>query len=244
MERSGATALFTVNGFLDLDFVAMLRAAAPDAPALQRCVVLRGDAPPGTVDFESFLARADACNERGARGSPLRARHRLRHHVHLGHDGRTQVVMLTHGQSLRALTCSMPVSGCARATATRGATVLPLLRVQGRVDARSDGRRHYIPRGRVRSRSMLAGADRAHQHHRHHGRRTLIAGILDLLRPRPTTCRRWVVRARSAASVPYESVRMYDQLPVEAVGTGYGLTEATAMVSNTGYDDGPDVVAR
>ena len=37
---------------------------------------------------------------------------------------------------------------------------------------------------------------------------------------------------------------MYDQLPVEAVGTGYGLTEATAMVSNTGYDDGPDVVAR
>jgi acyl-CoA synthetase (AMP-forming)/AMP-acid ligase II len=36
---------------------------------------------------------------------------------------------------------------------------------------------------------------------------------------------------------------MRDELPVEAVGTGYGLTEASAIVSVTTYEDGPEVVA-
>jgi acyl-CoA synthetase (AMP-forming)/AMP-acid ligase II len=48
----------------------------------------------------------------------------------------------------------------------------------------------------------------------------------------------------SAATVPYELiVRMREELPVEAVGTGYGLTEASAIVSVTTYEDGPEVVA-
>ena len=103
VERSGATALFTVNGFLDLDFVAMLRAAAPDAPALQRCVVLRGDAPPGTVDFESFLARADACNERGACADRRAEPDTVSDIMFTSGTTGAPKVMLTHGQSLRAL---------------------------------------------------------------------------------------------------------------------------------------------
>jgi acyl-CoA synthetase (AMP-forming)/AMP-acid ligase II len=76
------------------------------------------------------------------------------------------------------------------------------------------------------------------------GAPTMIAGVLDLV----ATTTRDISSLRysfvGAASVPEELVRrMYRELTLEAVGVGYGLTEATAIVSNTHYDDEPDVVA-
>src|SRR5436190_16555290 len=54
LEKSGAKLLFTVTGFLDTDYVGMLRSAG----ASIETVVLRDDAPPGTVRWEEFIDRA------------------------------------------------------------------------------------------------------------------------------------------------------------------------------------------
>ena len=49
LRKSGARMLFTVTGFLDTDYVELLRGAGEELPALERIVVLRGDAPDGTT---------------------------------------------------------------------------------------------------------------------------------------------------------------------------------------------------
>ena len=50
LRKSGARLLFTVSGFLDTDYVQLLRATRTQRPiALDRIVVLQGDAPAGTV---------------------------------------------------------------------------------------------------------------------------------------------------------------------------------------------------
>jgi acyl-CoA synthetase (AMP-forming)/AMP-acid ligase II len=45
LEKSGAKALFTVTGFLDVDYVALLRGTDAKLPDLAQIIVLRGDAP-------------------------------------------------------------------------------------------------------------------------------------------------------------------------------------------------------
>jgi acyl-CoA synthetase (AMP-forming)/AMP-acid ligase II len=72
----------------------------------------------------------------------------------------------------------------------------------------------------------------------------MMADILDVLSTESHDVSSLRYAFTSAATVPYELiVRMRNELPVEAVGTGYGLTEATAIVSVTTYDDGPETVA-
>ena len=56
LAKSGARVLFTVSGFLGLDYVAMLQDADADLSALERVVVLRGDPPGDTVSWEEHLA--------------------------------------------------------------------------------------------------------------------------------------------------------------------------------------------
>ncbi len=58
LEKSGARALFTVTGFLDVDYVELLREAGADLPQLEQIIVLRGDAPGGTLGYDAFLALA------------------------------------------------------------------------------------------------------------------------------------------------------------------------------------------
>ena len=58
LEKSGAKALFTVTGFLDVDYVALLRDADADLPELEQIIVLRGDAPEGTLGYDAFLGLA------------------------------------------------------------------------------------------------------------------------------------------------------------------------------------------
>src|SRR4051794_23926779 len=66
LERSGARFLCTVTGFLDTDYVAMLRDAGMPA-TLEHVVVLGGDAPEGAVSFADFLARAGEVSTDDAR---------------------------------------------------------------------------------------------------------------------------------------------------------------------------------
>lgn len=57
LRKAQARLLFTVNGFLDTDYVEMLR-ATEDAPDLEGVVVMRGDAPTGTIGWSDFVGRA------------------------------------------------------------------------------------------------------------------------------------------------------------------------------------------
>ncbi len=73
LQKSKATMLFTVNGFLDTDYPAMLAEAGADLPALRHIVILRGDVAPGTVSLAEFrsttddAARAEAVQRRSCR---------------------------------------------------------------------------------------------------------------------------------------------------------------------------------
>ena len=91
LGRSGARFLCTVTGFLDTDYVAMLRdAGVPDT--LEHVVVLQGDAPDGTTTFADFLARASEVSsaDARARADAIGPDDVCRHHLHLGHHGEAE----------------------------------------------------------------------------------------------------------------------------------------------------------
>jgi acyl-CoA synthetase (AMP-forming)/AMP-acid ligase II len=57
LRRSRARLLFTVTGFLGVDYVAMLRDAGEDLPDLRDIVLLRGEVPEGCISWDDLLAR-------------------------------------------------------------------------------------------------------------------------------------------------------------------------------------------
>jgi fatty-acyl-CoA synthase len=62
LGKARARALMTTIGFLDTDYVAMLRDAVDieaDLPDLETIVVLRGEPPTGTTGWDDFVARGD-----------------------------------------------------------------------------------------------------------------------------------------------------------------------------------------
>ena len=60
LRRSRARALVTVTGFLDTDYVELLRRSGVDLPDLQTIVVAQGEAPDGTQRWAAFLDRASS----------------------------------------------------------------------------------------------------------------------------------------------------------------------------------------
>ena len=63
LEKSGARMALTVTGFLGADYAGMLR----EARAVLPIVVLRGDAPAGTVAWDDFLQAGDSVDPADAR---------------------------------------------------------------------------------------------------------------------------------------------------------------------------------
>jgi acyl-CoA synthetase (AMP-forming)/AMP-acid ligase II len=121
LARSRAVALVTVDGFLDNDYVSMLRAAAaadpadgssaddggpvPGLPALRNVVVLRSDPPPGTVGWDAFVASgADVddvtLDDRVGALGPDDLSDML---FTSGTTGRPKGVLTAHGQLLRCV---------------------------------------------------------------------------------------------------------------------------------------------
>src|SRR5947207_1819889 len=54
LGRSRASALFTVRGFLDTDYPALLADAGVELPALDHTVLLAGEADDGSVGWKEF----------------------------------------------------------------------------------------------------------------------------------------------------------------------------------------------
>ena len=124
LERSGAVALVTVDGFLDNDYVAMLRGAAasgaansaidgaagtdgpvPGLATLRDVVVLRSEAPTGTTSWDDFRAAGDVVDDaeidrRIAALGPDTISDML---FTSGTTGRPKGVLTAHGQLLRCV---------------------------------------------------------------------------------------------------------------------------------------------
>jgi acyl-CoA synthetase (AMP-forming)/AMP-acid ligase II len=240
LGRSGARALFTVRGFLDTDYPALLAAAAVPLPALERTVLLSGDADGGSADWDEFLAAG-----RSVRDSDVDERLES-----IGPDdpsdvvftsgttGEPKGVVMTHGQTLRAYfdwcdwadlrpgdryLIANPFfhifgykAGCL-ASLMRGATIVPLAVFDPGVAL------ELVEREQI---SVLPGPPTIYQSLLEHGDRD--RRDISSLR----------VAVTGAADIPVELIkRVREELPFERILTGYGLTEAGTVTGSKPDDD-------
>jgi HIP---CoA ligase len=234
LEKSGATALFVVTDFLDTDYVGMLRAADPGSPVLRpgRTVVLSGPAEPPLVPWAEFLAAGDAVPAADADAAIYAVRGETVSDLMFtsGTTGHPKGVRLTHAQSLRAhgwyaklmdfragdryliippFFHTFGYKAGWMACIVHGVTILP----QAVFDVEDVMR--TIETERV---SILLGPP------------TVFQAILDAPRGHDFSSLR-VVMASAALTPPELLRRVRDELKPDVIANGYGLTEATSLVT-------------
>jgi acyl-CoA synthetase (AMP-forming)/AMP-acid ligase II len=249
LGRSRARALVTTEGFLDTDYVGLLRGAvdvATELPDLGHVIVLRGNAPAGTTSWSEFLAGGEAvpAETAAARAGEVEPTDLADVLFTSGTTGNPKGAMCTHAQTLRAYRDWSEVVGLRAgdrylvvnpffhgfgykagwlAGLMMGATVLP----QAVFDVPTVFER--IPRDRI---SVLPGPPTLYQSILNHP---------DFPRADLSTLR---LAVTGAAVIPVELIRrMRDELTFETIITGYGLTEATAIATMCRYDDDPETIA-
>jgi len=249
LGKSGARALLTVTGFLDTDYVQLLRESVDvggELPALETIVVLRGDAPAGTITWAEFLTRADGTGPPTAEARALAVRPDDLSDLLFtsGTTGNPKGVMQTHAATLRSFRDWSDVVGLGEgdrylvvnpffhafgykagwlSALMMGATILP----HAVFDAAAILER--IPRDRI---SMLPGPPTIYQSILHDP---------DLHRHDLSSLR---LAVTGAAAIPVELiVRMRNELSFETIITGYGLTETCGIATMCRYDDEPETIA-
>ena len=261
LEKSGARILCTVSGFLDTDYVALLRGALggagsahpiADLPRLDRIILLRGagegrEALVGIASWSDFLAEGEAVApeeaQRRAEGvSPDDLSDIL---FTSGTTGKPKGVMTTHGQNLRCFEAWSEIVGLREGD--RYLIVNPFFHSFGY----KAGWLSAIMRGatilphpvfdvpavleRVGKErvSVLPGPPTLYQSILAHPERE----SFDL------SCLRLAVTG--AAAIPVELIhRMRRDLGFETIITGYGLTESSGVVSMCREEDAPETIAR
>jgi HIP---CoA ligase len=249
LGKSRAKALVTITGFLDTDYVALLRDAVDvesELPDLEGIVVVRGDAPEGTQSWTEFLAGGSAVGsaEAGVRALSVEPEDLSDIMFTSGTTGNPKGAMLTHAQTLRAYRDWSEVVGLRDrdrylivnpffhtfgykagwlASLMMGATVLP----QPVFDAEQVLAR--VPRDRV---TVLPGPPTLYQTILNHPGRD--EHDLSSLR----------LSVTGAAPTPVELIlRMREELTFETIITGYGLTEVCGIATMCRYDDDPETIA-
>ncbi|MEZ5320952.1 MAG: FadD3 family acyl-CoA ligase [Microthrixaceae bacterium] len=249
LGRSGAKALFCVNGFLGNDYVGML--AGSELPELTTTVVLRGDAPEGTVSCAGFLSAAgndadtDALDVEVQRRIDSLAPDDLCDILFTsGTTGEPKGVMCSHRQTVKGYEAWADLVGLTAADRylvinpffhsfgyragivaclVKGATMVPLATFD--VDAVADA----IEAEGI---TALPGAPTIFQ--------TLI-NHPDLDRARLSTLR---LAVTGAASVPEQLIaEMGTVLGFDTVLTAYGLTEASGIATVSRHDASIETVA-
>lgn len=249
LQRSGAVALITVNGFLGTDYVDMLdkaRAELGALPSLATIVLARGTGTTETSSWNAFIARSTATD----RDEALRTLSGVAPNdvsdmlFTSGTTGKPKGVRTTHAQNLRAFRTWSSVIGLRTgdrylvvnpffhafgykagilASLMCGSTLLP----HAVFDAGAVLER--IPRDRI---SMLPGPPALFQ--------TILARD-DLDRFDLSTLR---LSVTGAAAIPVSLIEnMWNRLGFENVVTGYGLTEATGIATMCRYDDDAETIA-
>ena len=249
LRKSGARALVTINGFLGTDYVSLLRDAVDvktELPDLASIIVLRGEAPAGTISWDAFLARAPEVPSDVAEARALAVSGDDLSDILFtsGTTGNPKGAVLTHAQTLRAFRDWSEVVGLREGDRylvvnpffhafgyksgwlsglMMGCTVLP----HAVFDVEQVLRR--IPVDRV---SVLPGPPTLYQTILNHPSRD--EHDLSSLR----------LSVTGAAAIPVELIlRMREELTFETIITGYGLTEACGIATMCRYDDDPETIA-
>jgi HIP---CoA ligase len=104
LTRSGARALFTVRGFLDTDYPALLASAAVDLPGLQHTILLSGEPDAAAIGWHEFVERGGAVTDADldARVESIGPDDPSDIVFTSGTTGSPKGVVMTHGQTLRA----------------------------------------------------------------------------------------------------------------------------------------------
>jgi acyl-CoA synthetase (AMP-forming)/AMP-acid ligase II len=264
LRKSRARLLVTVNGFLGFDYVAMLREEnsdeavigreaapgvelpVPGLPDLAAVVVVRGEAPAGTIAWDRFLAAGTALDR-----PALEARVAEREASDLadmlftsGTTGNPKGVLAAHGQALRCVDDWATNVGLREgdrylivnpffhsfgykagivASLVKGAAMVPLATFDVAAIA------ELVERERI---SMLPGPPTIYQSMLND---TALAGRdLSSLR----------LAVTGAAAIPVEMIRrMRTDLGFETVVTAYGLTEANGFATMCRHDDDAETIA-
>ena len=246
LGKSGAKVLFTVTDFLDTDYVAMLRAADVDLPALEQTIVVRGDAPDGTRSFADYLAGGDEVDEAvaAARIDAVAPEDLSDLIFTSGTTGQPKGVMTTHGQSARVYEAWTDVVGLHAgdrylivnpffhtfgykagwmSCILRGATIVPfsVFDVPKVLEMVAAERISVLP-----------------------GPPTLLQSILDFPGRDAFDLSSLRLTVTGAAAVPVRLIeRLRDEMTFETIITGYGLTESTGTTAMCRHDDDPETIA-
>jgi acyl-CoA synthetase (AMP-forming)/AMP-acid ligase II len=243
--RSGARRLFTVNGFLDTDYVAMLGAAGA-LGEIDDVVVMRGDVPSGTATWEVFLARGDGVEAltAAARADAVEPADLCDILFTSGTTGAPKGAMLVHEASIRAFEAWSDVIGLREtdryliinpffhtfglkagilACLIKGAVMVPhpVFDVPSVMRRIEEERITTIPGPPAIFQTILNSPDLADHD-------------LSSLR----------LSVTGAATIPVQMiVDMREVLGFETVVTGYGLTEAHGIATMCRHDDDPETIA-
>jgi HIP---CoA ligase len=245
VRTAGARLLVTVTDFLDTDYVALLEGAGRPA-CLERTVVLHGPVPGGCVGWDDFLAAADDVDPAvaGKRAGAIAPDDVSTVIFTSGTTGAPKGAMLRHRASVRAFTAWSNVVGLQEgdrylvinpffhtfglkagilACLVKGATIVP----HATFDVPDVMRR--VDEERI---TMLPGAPAIYQ---------TILDHPDLGRFDLSSLR---LAVTGAATVPVEMIRrMASELTFTNIVTGYGLTEATGIVTMCRHTDDPETIA-
>ncbi len=246
LARSNARVLFSVTGFLDTDYPALLASSGVPLPSLAHTVILAGDADNGAVAYDDFVSGGRSVSDAAvdARVAAIKPDDPSDVVFTSGTTGSPKGVVMTHAQTLRAYLdwCDWAdlrtgdrylivnpffhifgyKAGCL-ASLMRGATIFPLAVFDPEVVC------EIVEREAI---TVLPGAPTLYQSLLDHPGR----GAHDISSLR--------LAVTGAADIPVELIRRVRQeLPFERILTGYGLTEAGTVTGSRPDDNFEHIAA-